>query len=81
MSRLTQMRALSLIICLVSGHLPVGCAEVCRAFAREVEAVMAVSLSVSIIEHMEPRESVRALSVCLGCHIPALCKPKLHNVS
>lgn len=40
-----------------------------RAFGREAEAGTAVSLSVSVIEHAEPRESVRALSVCLGCHI------------
>lgn len=35
----------------------------------EVEAVRAIGLSVFTSEHTELRESARALSVCLGCHI------------
>lgn len=53
----------------VSGHPPLGGAEVWSAFVREVEAVPALGLCVSTVGHTEPRESVGALRVCLGCHI------------
>lgn len=54
----------------VSAHLPLGLAEAWRAFeCRGVEAVRAVGLSVFTSEYTELRESARALSVCLGCHI------------